>query len=175
MKSKIMEEMRREQAGYRRGRMARERQCYACGGRDHMVRDCPTRPRGNDLNKRSSLYYHERPVRAVAQIQATSRREMHVPERKRIRATGSLEELVERHPEVLKGQKSEIEFHQGEKCRIKTKRGEKVVQKGQIASQSLKEKTRKYLKDLEKRKVIRKSSSRWRTPIRAIEKLDGGV
>ncbi|KAF9761385.1 Transposon Tf2-11 polyprotein [Nosema granulosis] len=55
----------------------------------------------------------------------------------------------------------------------KDTQGEKVVRRGQIVSRSLRERTKAYFQDLEKRGIIRKSRSDWRNPIRAIEKPNG--
>ncbi|KAF9742483.1 Retrovirus-related Pol polyprotein from transposon gypsy, partial [Nosema granulosis] len=68
-----------------------------------------------------------------------------------------------------------IEYKTGEICYIRTVRGEKVIRRGQIVPQSLREKTKRYFQDLENRGIIRRSRSDWRNPIRAIEKPNGDV
>ena len=99
----------------------------------------------------------------------------YVPPKKRARGLSSKQDLVSRYREILDNKNETVTFYKGEKCKIKTKRGEKVVKRGQIVPQSLKEKTRAYLDDLEKRKIIRRSISEWRNPIRAIRKPDGTI
>jgi hypothetical protein len=73
-------------------------------------------------------------------------------------------------------QKTEIvEYCKIEKCKIETIEGLRVVKKGQIVPQTLREITKRYLEDLERIKVIKRSSSVWRNPIRALEKPDGTI
>lgn len=78
-------------------------------------------------------------------------------------------------PRALGKGEGEIEYCTREKCEIKTKEGERTVRKGRIIPQALRGKTKKYLEILERRKIVRRSKSRWRNPIRAIEKPDGEV
>ncbi|KAF9742716.1 Retrovirus-related Pol polyprotein from transposon opus, partial [Nosema granulosis] len=83
--------------------------------------------------------------------------------------------LVEKYPEVLGEEQKKIVYMTGEKCIIKTKAGEKVIKKGQNVPYYLREKLKDYLEDLINRGVIRRSTSEWRNPIRALEKPDGGI
>ncbi len=79
-----------------------------------------------------------------------------------------IEIVVERPEEIQK-------YCELEKCGIKTQEGVKIVKKGQAISQALMKKTEEYIRGLEKRNIIRRSTSDWRNPIRALEKPDGGI
>lgn len=83
--------------------------------------------------------------------------------------------LKRRYPNVLGESVGKIKWCVLEKCKIRTVEGMKVVKKGQIVPQALKGKTEEYLKDLERRGVIKRSQSEWRNPIRAIQKPNGDV
>ncbi|KAL0265823.1 UNVERIFIED_CONTAM: hypothetical protein PYX00_011540 [Menopon gallinae] len=162
MRSKLMVDLRRERAGMRRPRAV---ECFACSGKGHMARYCPSRNTKDERNKRSSPYCYERPAEAVAKVIAVIRKEACVPERKRTRVSGSIGDLVDKFPEVHRGQENRIEFYQDER----------VVKRGQIVPESLRERTRKHLENLKRRGVIRQSWLKWRNLIRALEKLNGGV
>lgn len=58
---------------------------------------------------------------------------------------------------------------------IETNRGEKIVIKRVIVPQAFKKKLDTYLLDLEKRNVIRMSTSSWCHALRAIEKPNGDI
>ncbi|KAF9762688.1 Retrovirus-related Pol polyprotein from transposon opus [Nosema granulosis] len=94
---------------------------------------------------------------------------------KRVWSNIDLETTIKKYPEVLSPLKWKNEYRTGKRCYIRTTKGEKVVRRGQIVPQSLREKTTQYFRDLEERGVIRKSRSDWRNPIRAIEKPNGEV
>lgn len=91
------------------------------------------------------------------------------------RKQGDLEEWVERFPRVFKGLDREVEYCTLEKCKIETEIGKTMVKKGQTIPYALKERTRQHIEDLERRRVIRRSCSNLRNPIRAIEKPNGDV
>ncbi|MGL5707771.1 MAG: hypothetical protein ACRDDF_05845 [Aeromonas sp.] len=88
-----------------------------------------------------------------------------------------IEDLEREFPGVFTGCESNgmQKFCKVEKCKIATKKGQIIKVKGQNIPQALREKTEEYIKDLEKRGVIRRSISQWRNPIRAIEKPDGKI
>ena len=90
----------------------------------------------------------------------------YVQPNKRTRVYASKADLVSKYKEILDNGSGIITYYEGEKCRIKTKRGEKVVKRGQMIPQSLKEKTKAHLEDLERRRSV----SEWGNPIRAIER-----
>jgi len=78
-------------------------------------------------------------------------------------------------PEVVACGGKAIRFCTLEKCCIDTAEGKRVIKKGQRIPQALRSRTEKYLKELEERGVIRRSSSEWRNPIRALPKGDDKV
>jgi hypothetical protein len=53
----------------------------------------------------------------------------------------------------------DISFCKVEKCSIRTQEGKKVVKKGQAIAQALLRKTEDYFNSLERRKIIRRSTS----------------
>jgi hypothetical protein len=55
--------------------------------------------------------------------------------------------------------------------RIGTKEREIAKKRDEVAPRSLGE----YMKNLEQMEIVRPSNSRWRTPMRATEKLDWGM
>lgn len=71
----------------------------------------------------------------------------------------SLEEAVNEFKEVFDTSFAEIKYCKLEKCRIETEPGKKIIKKGQIVPQALIKRTVLHLEDLERRKVIRKSTS----------------
>jgi hypothetical protein len=79
---------------------------------------------------------------------------------------------MEKYAEVMYNEKetSKIKFCPIEKCRIETKEGHCIVKRGAYIPQSLKEKVEVHLKELEEKGIIRRSSSQWRNPVRAIQK-----
>ncbi|KRH92805.1 krab-a domain-containing protein, partial [Pseudoloma neurophilia] len=56
-----------------------------------------------------------------------------------------------------------------------TETGVVIVKRGSVVPQAKEDQAEEYLKDLLDRKVIRKSTSQWRAPIRFIEKPNGGL
>jgi hypothetical protein len=94
---------------------------------------------------------------------------------KRTRMVKGLGKLVKKYPEVLENDLGRIAYKTGEKCYIRTERGRKVVRKGQNVPQSLKLKANDYLRDIERRGIIRKSRSDWRNPIRVLEKPNSDI
>ena len=88
-----------------------------------------------------------------------------------------IKELMKAYPHAFawKGNTAKIEYCPIEKCKIKTKKGEKVVKKGQMIPQALRGRTREYLEELEMRGIIQKSESDWRNPVRALEKANGEI
>jgi hypothetical protein len=94
---------------------------------------------------------------------------------KRGKYIDKLEVLVEKYPEVFGQEQEKVKYLTGFKCNIKTKQGEKVVRKGQIVDYYLRKRFKEFLDDLEIRGVIRRSTSEWRNPIKAIEKPNGGI
>lgn len=86
---------------------------------------------------------------------------------------GLLEELSRKYVRALGVDKEELKYCGIEKCGISTPVGKLIARKGQAIPQAILVKTMEYIKDLEDRKIIRKSDLVWRNPIRAIEKPDG--
>ncbi|KAM0684861.1 hypothetical protein COBT_003931 [Conglomerata obtusa] len=72
-------------------------------------------------------------------------------------------------------QEEKVIFCPVNKCRIDTKEGEIVNKKGAAIPQALRERFKKYLKELENKGIIRKSLSQWRNPIRVLGKLNGDI
>ncbi|KRH93827.1 retrotransposon-like family member (retr-1) [Pseudoloma neurophilia] len=86
-----------------------------------------------------------------------------------------LDDFIESFPDVFKNLDRIVEFCPIEKCPIKTETGMVIVKRGSVVPQAKEGQAEEYLKDLLDRKVIRKSTSQWRTPIRFIEKPNGGL
>ncbi|KAI5152345.1 hypothetical protein ENBRE01_2758 [Enteropsectra breve] len=62
------------------------------------------------------------------------------------------------------------------KCAIKTQVGKRVSVPGKRrVENSIIERTKEQLRKLEEAKIIRKSSSTWRSPVRPVEKSDGSI
>lgn len=88
----------------------------------------------------------------------------------------SKEKIIEIYKDVFFFDKDEtISFCKLEVCEYNTPRDKKVVKKGVMCPQSLEKKAQEYLNQLIKRKIIRRSESTWRNPIRFIEKINGDI
>ncbi|WUR03409.1 reverse transcriptase [Vairimorpha necatrix] len=87
----------------------------------------------------------------------------------------TLEDVKKKFKNVIDENKGKIKYCKIEKCKIKTEAGEKVVRKGQMIPQAHKNELMKHLEDLEKRNVIKRSTSEWRNPIKPIVKPDGSI
>lgn len=147
--------------------------CFLCRNKGHRTGDCE--------------WTFDRVAQKIKEMEENNQRKKEVAEkgvetvgklegRKRFgRKVTSMEELKTKYRDVFYEKGEKIKFCRVEKCKIKTKRGEKVVKKGVIVPQALKKKLDTYLLDLEERKIIRRSSSTWRNPIRAIEKPNGDI
>lgn len=83
--------------------------------------------------------------------------------------------MVLNFPSVLRNSKETIEWCDLGKCMFKTLKGHKVVKKGQMVPQALREETKEYFKDLEERGVIRRSSSEWINHIRMTQNPNGNI
>ncbi|KRH94493.1 krab-a domain-containing protein [Pseudoloma neurophilia] len=86
-----------------------------------------------------------------------------------------LDDFIESFPDVFKNLDRIVEFCPIEKCPIETETGVVIVKRGSVVPQAEGGQAEEYLKDLLDRKVIRKSTSQWRNPIRFIEKPNGGL
>ncbi|KRH94294.1 retrotransposon-like family member (retr-1), partial [Pseudoloma neurophilia] len=86
-----------------------------------------------------------------------------------------LEDLIESFPNVFKNLDRPVEFCSIEKCSIITDEGKIIVKKGANAPQAKEKQAEKYLMSLIDRKILRRSNSQWRNPIRFIEKPDGNL
>jgi hypothetical protein len=73
----------------------------------------------------------------------------------RTRTAKSLEKLIKIYPKILENDLGRIAYKTGEKCYIKTERGRRVIRKGQNVPQSLKLKANDYLRDIERRGIIK--------------------
>jgi hypothetical protein len=179
--------------------------CYNCGKLGHSVRFCRGMRRDSeDRRNKSSFnyvgkckvqldlegkcdddsnsdkcdYYNvdggKRKKKNLGDIQDYSKRDNNkrVLLRRDVRDIACLEEIISR---VGGREDEDISFCKVEKCIIKTQEGKKVVKKGQAIAQALLKKTEDYINSLERRKIIRRSTSDWRNPIRAIEKPNGDI
>ncbi len=148
--------------------------CFICQRVGHMARGCRERvkdERKDCRNDGECIKIEESGEKKnVNDEEAVVRRD-----NKRFKPINKFNLLVEKYPEMLGEKQKKIVFMTGEKCVIKTKAGEKVIKKGQNVPYYLREKLKDYLEDLIKRGVIRRSTSEWRNPIRALEKPDGGI
>jgi hypothetical protein len=150
-----------------------EIKCYKCGMSGHIAIGCRIKRRSNrqgddNLNKKEFDYLGKKDIEYKINY-------CEKENNKRIKLT--IEKLVEDYADVFVEAKrnGKIEFCEVEKCRINTREGEKIVKRGQRVPQSLKQKTRELLEDLENRGIKWKSESQWRNPIRALEKPNGEI
>lgn len=162
----LINKLRVKVSGERRNQ--NDRSCYICGRYGHYAKEC----KDNFKNKNSGIY-----LSRLEDFKEIKKRKKRLDERvERINLEPlTFKSLLINFPEVLGELGGKIEFCKIEKCSITTSPGKRVVKKGQIIPQALKVKTWEYLKDLEKRGIIRKSHSAWRNPIRALEKPDGSI
>lgn len=147
--------------------------CYICDGVTHRMADC--RYKFKDVLKR--MLQDEEKLKSVKEMAKLGCTEaLEVGENKKIKVIiPGQEEFFKKYEQAFYQEGSEIKFCKLEKCAIETKKGTRVMKKGCMIAQALYEATEKYIKDLEKRKIIRRSESNWRNPIRAIQKPNGMI
>lgn len=87
----------------------------------------------------------------------------------------NLEDYMKEFKEGLTEENAKIKYCKVEMCRIKTKEGKRVFKKGQMDPQALIRDTVKHLENLKERGIIRKLSSTYRKPVRALRKPDDGM
>lgn len=180
--------MSREMGRRRVAMMKRDIECRSCGEKGHKAYECRRRREPGEVARALSGNSAKRFMEREWKVKEEEKREDvekirkfrgEVKEKRKevgmMSKEVTLEMLQEEFSRVLKKSEDEIEFCEIEKCKIITKPGEKACRKGQRIPQALKEKTREYFKDLERRGVIRKSESDWRNPIRVLQKPDGGI
>lgn len=129
--------------------------CYVCGDEGHKAFNCSKR-----INKEDRNYF----VKKV--------------NNKRIKTNYdflTLEELKSLYKEKFSLYNGVQRYCEIEKCEIDTPEGVVIRKKGAIIPQALESKAREYLISLERRNIIRKSQSKWRNPVRFIEKENGEV
>ncbi|KAF9756151.1 Retrovirus-related Pol polyprotein from transposon 17.6, partial [Nosema granulosis] len=169
--NEVLEEFRVKQREekyrlYRQRRLAEQRtECFICKKTGHWARSCNLRRQEEIMSKQKNSF-----IRETSGNNGSKRMDF-----KRVKTVNRLEDLVMKYPEVFKESNEKIKYLTGEKCAIHTKQGEKVVKRGQNVPHHLREKFEQYLNHLEKRGIIRRSKSEWRSPIRALEKPNGDV
>lgn len=121
--------------------------CYNCGREGHVWKECKAEKMA-DLNKKG-LNYSRIICKNYVQFNKFKRRKLFK------------EDLLEEFRDVFyeKTNTEKVKFCKIEKCQIRTKEGEKVVKRGTVVPQSLREKTRKYIELLERKGIIRISNS----------------
>ena len=170
--------------------------CFYCNRIGHVARKCYVRrEKEQNFNKDGSRYYssssyfmgdsisdsgseNEKGYRRVGdgrRRKVMIKPKEHEPMGEAKRKKLNLGELVKEFKEVFEIGSSEIKYCKLEKCRIETEPGKKIVKRGQAVAQALIKKTVLHLEDLERRKVIRPSTSEWRNPVRAVEKPNGDI
>lgn len=152
----------------------RETLCYICRDRGHRTSDCKytfdrllERLKQEEISKDEKRIVSERGKTLVVKQNC---------DRKRLKQKIlGRDEFMARFEKVFYKENEKIKFCTIEKCKIRTKRGEKIIKKGVIVPQALRNLTDEYIRNLEKRGVIKRSESEWRNPIRAIQKPNGGI
>ena len=159
-----------------------ECKCRICGRKGHKAYEC-VEERVEFVNKKSKAdeivkmekerdddnEYIEQPEKL--RVEAVRNLDRMVNNRGKLK----IEELVTEFPIVLDSADKPIEFCSLEKCKINTADKVKVVKRGQKIPQAFKKEIIEYFKDLERKGIIRKTESEWRSPIRAIPKPNGGI
>lgn len=148
--------------------------CVICGGNGHRPRECKY-----TFDRVKEMMLEEEKVKETKRELslkggATCVKNDDSFKRSKIIVKG-LEELLIEYKEAFYTEGQEVEFCGIEKCKIMTKRGAKVVQKGAMVPQALRRLLDEHLMDLEKRGILRRSESEWRNPIRALQKPDGSI
>lgn len=137
--------------------------CYKCNRIGHYARGCGF-ANSRENNKSTRDYYFDK----------GNKFKMVENGNKRIKLT--LDDILDEFPTVIGLMKeSKVRFCNVEKCRIDTEEGKLVCKRGSRIPHMLKQKVRKYLDELLEKGIIRKSTSQWRNPIRALEKPNGEI
>ena len=125
--------------------------CYECGKQGHIARNC----KGKEENKDSLSYFsfnkkkkdlRSKASKCIQKVKRSVREEVKIEGVK-------IEDLMKAYPRAFarKEDTEKMEYCPIEKCKIITEKGKKIVKKGQIVPQALREKTRRYLESLEMR------------------------
>lgn len=179
--------------------------CYSCGGRGHRKAECPTnrlnkngsnylyksrKGRGKAeavdlavvlgpgdvvLEDVGEDVMSQKPVKVREARSAEDVEEKGKRRAVEVQSVWNVEKMKQEFPEVVTGQEAPVRYCRLEKCGIRTREGKRVVQKGQRVPQAAKEVTKRYIEELERRKIIRRSKSDWGNPITALPKGEGKV
>lgn len=186
----VMEEMRIAEIDKRRNEYRKKPRCYNCAKIGHKSIDCYYKYRGRE-NKlecnrikeedtNNSSCSSEEDFRNTHENKRQKKNILGIGVRRKVIDEGyidrmSIDVLRKKFKRVFCDGTEVIEYCKLEKCKINTKEGEIIVKKGQCIPQALMKDTENFINSLEKRKIIRRSSSKWRNPIRALRKPDGGI
>ncbi|WUR04686.1 endonuclease [Vairimorpha necatrix] len=174
---KAMEAESAERTGFKRKLF----RCYECGRIGHISRNC----KYNRFNKGDSKYLvFKRSAMDHEECLSEDNYKKCKKEQREKRSREIIGERVEymeldglrrKYHEVFSDEEEEIKYCKLDKCRIKTEEGKVVKKKGQMVEQALIADTVEHIKSLERRKIIRRSVSEWRNPVRALRKPNGKI
>ncbi|KRH93834.1 pol polyprotein [Pseudoloma neurophilia] len=160
-----LEELQRE---YRYTRMIwsdlgparRKRACYNCGNVGHIAIFCRSDEGEGNCGYQKDLWQEKFKKKKYTEGQ---------------KGMFDLDDFIKSFPDVFMNLDRIVEFCPIDKCPIETETGVVIVKRGSVVPQAKEGKEEEYLKVLLDRKVMRKSTSQWRNPIRFIEQPNGGL
>lgn len=148
--------------------------CDVCEGKGHRTKNCDY-TYDKIVERMEKEKTRLKDAEKMSQHGGTCTYQTNNSEKKIKMTVVDIETFFEKYTDLFYKDGEVIKYCKIEKCKIKTKKGAKVVKKGQMIPQALLRKTEEYIQKLEERNVIRRSNSEWRNPIRSIAKPNGEI